>query len=144
MSERQAVYEYIREQYDIQIIPTFICQKLDNIFNGTFRGMSVAIPPSHLLDMWKRKIHMLNELAEKNKTRGRTMSTEQRISYDLSVLVNKYDSYLRWLERQKIIEAEMKNNKSQNLVGKTIGYNNQSLQTDECNDISTLVDDIFG
>ena len=109
--------------------------------------MSTGIPPSDLLDMWKRKIDMLNGIAEKNESKGIHMQPDQRLSYDLSILINKYDSYLRWKEKQRILEVEKENEKTQNIVGQSIGYikntkhNNNNLDTD---DISNLVDDIFG
>lgn len=90
------------------IIPTTVWQKLGNIYNGTFKGMSVGIPPSDLLDMWQRKIDMLNGIAKKNEVKGIHMQPEQRLSYDLSILVNKYDSYLRWKEKQKYLKLRKK------------------------------------
>jgi hypothetical protein len=107
--------------------------------------MSFGIPPEHLLDMWKRKIDMLNGIASRNETKGIKMKPDQRINYDLSILVNKYDSYLKWLEKQKIIEAERETAKNENIVGKSIGYmaTKQSNKNDS-DDISDLVDDIFG
>lgn len=72
------------------------------------------------------------------------MNVDQRINYDLSVLVNKYDSYLKWLEKQKILEAEKEIEKNENIVGKTIGYVNQKAEKNNSDDISDLVDDIFG
>lgn len=144
--EKEAVFDFIKETYDITVIPTTIWQKLSNIYAGTFKGMSVGIPPSHLLDMWKRKIEMLNSIANKNETRGVHMQPDQRLNYDLSILVNKYDSYLKWLEKQKIIEAEKDVEKSQNIVCQSIGYSNKSknVDVDGSDDISDLVDDIFG
>ena len=107
--------------------------------------MSVGIPPEHLLDMWKRKIDMLNGIADRNKTKGIVMSSDKRINYDLSILINKYDSYLKWLEKQKIIASEKEIEKIDNIVGKSIGYttSNKSEKNDS-DDISALVDDIFG
>ena len=107
--------------------------------------MTVGIPPSDLLDMWKRKIDMLNDLAKKNETNGVPMQPEHRLTYDLSVLINKYDSYLRWKEKQKILEAEKETEKSQNIVSQSIGYTNVSKDSKaDTDDISDLVDDIFG
>ena len=106
--------------------------------------MSVGIPPEHLLDMWKRKIDMLNGIADRNRTKGLVMSSDKRINYDLSILVNKYDSYLRWLEKQRIIEAEKEIEKSENIVGKSIGYTSNKPEKNDPDDISALVDDIFG
>ena len=141
---KENVFNFIKDTYDITIIPTTVWQKLSNIYNGTFKGMTYGIPPEHLLDMWKRKIDMLNGIANRNNTKGRTMNVDQRINYDLSVLVNKYDSYLKWLEKQKILEAEKEIEKNENIVGKTIGYVAQKAEKNNSDDISDLVDDIFG
>ena len=141
---KEDVFNFIKDAYDITIIPTTVWQKLSNIYNGTFKGMTYGIPPEHLLDMWERKIDMLNGIANRNNTKGRTMNVDQRINYDLSVLVNKYDSYLKWLEKQKILEAEKEIEKNENIVGKTIGYVAQKAEKNNSDDISDLVDDIFG
>ena len=141
---KEDVFNFIKDAYDITIIPTTVWQKLSNIYNGTFKGMTYGIPPEHLLDMWERKIDMLNGIANRNDTKGRTMNVDQRINYDLSVLVNKYDSYLKWLEKQKILEAEKEIEKNENIVVKTIGYVVQKAEKNNSDDISDLVDDIFG
>ena len=141
---KEDVFNFIKDAYDITIIPTTVWQKLSNIYNGTFKGMTYGIPPEHLLDMWERKIDMLNGIANRNNTKGRTMNVDQRINYDLSVLVNKYDSYLKWLEKQKILETEKEIEKNENIVGKTIGYVVQKAEKNNSDDISDLVDDIFG
>ena len=141
---KEDVFNFIKDAYDITIIPTTVWQKLSNIYNGTFKGMTYGIPPEHLLDMWKRKIDMLNGIANRNSTKGKTMNADQRINYDLSVLVNKYDSYLKWLEKQKILEADKEIEKNENIVGKTIGYVSQKTEKSNVDDISDLVDDIFG
>ena len=60
---KEDVFNFIKEAYDVTIIPSTVWQKLGNIYNGTFKGMSFGIPPEHLLDMWKRKIDMLNGIA---------------------------------------------------------------------------------
>lgn len=141
---KENVFNFIKDAYDVTIIPTTVWQKLSNIYNGTFKGMTYGIPPEHLLDMWKRKIDMLNGIANRNSTKGKIMNADQRINYDLSVLVNKYDSYLKWLEKQKILEAEKEIEKNENIVGKTIGYVSHKTENSNADDISDLVDDIFG
>lgn len=143
--DKEDVYRFILDTYDLTVIPTTVWQKMSDIYAGTFKGMSIGIPPEHLLDMWKRKINTLNAIAAKNSANGKVMDSGQRLNYDLSVLVNKYDGYLKWLERQKILRAEQAMNKNKNTVSESIGYdiikNNQSIDKD---DILDLVDDIFG
>lgn len=141
---KEVIFDFIKDAYDITIVPTNVWQKLGNIYNGTFKGMSVGIPPEHLLDMWKRKMDMLNGIASRNSTKGINMSIDQRINYDLSILINKYDSYLKWLEKQKILEAEKEIEKNENIVGKSVGYVIQKENDNSSDDISGLVDDIFG
>lgn len=141
---KENVFDFIRDAYDVTIIPTTIWQKLASIYNGTFKGMTFGIPPEHLLDMWKKKIDMLNGIASRNTTKGKSMNADQRINYDLSVLVNKYDSYLKWLEKQRIIEAEKEIEKNENIVSKSIGYVSHKTEKNNSDDISDLVDDIFG
>lgn len=141
---KEDVFNFIKDAYDVTIIPSTVWQKLGNIYNGTFKGMSFGIPPEHLLDMWKKKIDMLNGIASRNITKGKSMNIDQRINYDLTVLVNKYDSYLKWLEKQKIIEAEKEIEKNENIVGKSIGYVSHKTEKNNSDDISDLVDDIFG
>ena len=145
--ERQCVYEFILDIYDLNIIPTNIWRKISDIYSGLYKGMSISIPPEHLLDMWKRKIDMLNDIADRNRAKGIKMSADQRLNYDLSILVNKYDSYLKWLEKQKIIEAE--NNKNRELKKTEIATSiintkaNESSENQKNDDMSNLVDDIF-
>jgi hypothetical protein len=142
--DKQKIFEFIREAYDLTTIPSSVWQKIGNIYTGTFRGMSVGISPKHLEDMWKRKIEYLNKIANNNITNGKNMTKEQRINYDLSILVNKYDSYLEWLENQKILEQEMnKDNITNNIVRKTQNINNKNIETDCQDNIIDLVDDIF-
>lgn len=141
---KESIFDFIKDAYDVTIIPTTVWQKLSDIYNGTFKGMTHGIPPEHLLDMWKRKIDMLNGIADRNVTKGIVINSDKRISYDLSILVNKYDSYLKWLEKQKIIEAEKEIENNENIVGKSVGYVAQKVGDNNSDDISGLVDDIFG
>ncbi len=141
---KEDIFKFIKDTYDIILIPTTVWQKLNNIYNGTFKGMFYGIPPEHLLDMWKRKLDMLNGIANRNNTIGKTMDTEQRINYDLSILVNKYDSYLKWLEKQKILDIDKGIERNENIVSKTMGHTAHRTVNDNSDDISSLVDDIFG
>lgn len=97
--------------------------------------------------MWQRKIDYIRRANQKLISKSdREISPTALILYGLSILINKYDSYLRWKEKKKILEAEKEQQTSQNLVGQSIGYSNVSKDSsvDNIDDISDLVDDIFG
>jgi hypothetical protein len=142
---KEKIYTFMCEQYEATNIPKHIFIKLNSIYSGTFRGMNTNISPEELLDMWIRKIDYLNKVADSNKTKGNEMNSIQRINYDLSILINKYDSYKKWKEGQKILEYEtaskINNNRS---LGIGIINEVSKSTTDEKNDeLSSLVDDIF-
>ena len=141
---RDEIYQFIRESYNITIIPTTIWNKLSDIYTGTFKGMIQGIPPEHLLDMWRRKINFLNKNAKKKEIKGVYMRPDQRINYDLTILVNKYDSYLEWKRQQKLLEVEEQNIGEQNIVNQAVNYHKIDRGNMKDDDISALVDDIFG
>lgn len=137
------IYNFILESYGITFVPKTIFQKLADIYSGTWRGMSIGIQPEHLLDMWTKKMNYLNKVANNNVSKGMNLNEVQRILYDLSILISKYDSYLKYIEKQQIIESEKVEDNSEMYIGKTIctPYVNK-INNEE--DISDLVDDIFG
>lgn len=150
MLNKEYLFDFIKSQYDITVIPSYIWHKLSNIYSGKFKGLTEGkgIPPTHLLDMWKRKMSKLNNIAEQNRKKNIIMTPEQRLNYDISVLVNMYDSYLRFLNKQKVLANEVENNKQSNNDGLSLSYfqklsNSNKVENDDA-DISTMVDEIFG
>ena len=148
---KEEIFQFIQEVYDVKVVPTSVWHKLGDIYSGSYKGMASGIPPEHLLYMWKRKIDMLNNTANRNTSNGKTMTTEQRIKYDLTILINKYDGYLRWLEKQKILEAEKQVEKTNTVLSEKICHmtnkkenKNIDNKNDIDDDISDLVDEIFG
>lgn len=142
---KEEINQFILSEYDLTIIPSSVWQKLSNIYFGTFRGMSVGIPPDELIDMWRRKIDYLNRVANQNATKGKVMNPDQRINYDLSILINRYDDYKKWKESQMILESDtryMSNNSSLdiNIINEV---SMKVTDKSEEGEISELVDDIF-
>ena len=144
---KDAVYRIILSIYNPSFIPNKVWIKLDAIYNGKLNGMTRPIPPKHLMDMWQRQSKKLLEIHKKMEQSGNEMDTVGMIMYDLSVLVNKYDSYLKWLEKQRIIEmerrnAEMYNASIKQIVDPNIIKMSQDHNADDT-DIAALVDEIF-
>lgn len=142
---KEEINQFILSEYDISIIPSSVWQKLGYIYSGTFRGMSVGISPEELIDMWKRKIDYLNKIANQNITKGKEMNPEQRINYDLSILINKYDGYLKWKESQKMLGCDNQSIKTSNSLSISIINEISKSNMDNCEsgEINDLVDDIF-
>lgn len=140
------IFEFIIANYDIKVVPKSIFTKLGDIYNGTYKGLACCIPPEDILDMWKQKMDYLNKVRARNITLGKNMTAAQQVNYDISVLINKYDSYLKWKERNKIIEQEV--NKVHKDILKTVDLDKLSKMTQNQNkeyedDIDSLLDEIF-
>lgn len=139
---------YIKKRYDIEVLPDNLYKScLEKIYNGSYKNLKgTKIPPEDFLDMWKRKESFLDKVYFKNVSKGMNMTSEQRIKYDISVLINKYNSYLKWKEEQKILEVKSEIKEKDNLVNKiVIGKEiNKCGKIEEQNDMSSLVDDIWG
>lgn len=140
---------FLREEYGSSILgskSTFWVNYLAPILKGT-KNSQIIIPASDLLYMWKKKLDYLHKQNERLKSKhpDQIFQPIHIASYDLAILVNKYDSYLRWKEKQKILESEKEIEKSQNIVSKSIGYTNvEKCNSNNTDNISDLVDDIFG
>lgn len=99
------VNQFLREQYNVENLGYIYPQYLLKVYNGTYKYSSgIEIPPKHLLDMWQAKINQLNNIRARNIVLGKEMSVENRIAYDLAVIVKKYNSYLEWLHKQSVLE----------------------------------------
>jgi|GEM_PF-1340889 len=143
------VDSFIKQQYDLQTLPEGLYNRhLYQIYKGTYKKLNgTAIKPEELLDMWKKKISYLNKLYSNNVVKGKTMSKEQRVPYDLAVLVSKYNNYIAWKEEQKILEVKSDIIKNDTIVSQIVNKK-QNSNLDKANiktedDLSDLIDDMF-
>jgi heterodisulfide reductase subunit B len=97
---------WLQIAYELTVIPSTLFTKMVEITNGTYRGLAKPIPLSDIYDMWQRKKPYLDKVYLKNKQKDNDMNVDARLQYDLAVIINKYDSYLKWKENNKIIEQE--------------------------------------
>lgn len=137
---------YFMDTYSIRVIPQYFYSKLAQINNGTFKGISKGIPYNHLYEMFKIKQSELDRIANNCKKKGNELVGISRLNYDLAVIVNKYDGYLQWKQKQEILEAEAVKQKQEEREAK-VNYKyiekvSKSRNDDDLN-ICDLVDDIY-
>lgn len=139
---------FIIDNYNLQQLPpNFYVRYLKPLYDGTyFKAPGVKIPPCDLLDMWQQKMNMLIKVRQKNLNNGKSMSSEHMIAYDLTVLINKYNAYLEWKIKQRILEAD--NSQQHSRIGsldtsiiQEVSQNNTNKSEEK--EMSNLVDDIF-
>lgn len=98
---RRILTDWIYMTYGVSYLSSRFFQKLESIYKGTFQRLNKPCPPEDLLDMWIQKKPYLDKVALRNQQKGMEMSTEQRINYDLAILLSKYDDYLAWKNKMK-------------------------------------------
>lgn len=98
---RRILTDWIYMTYGVSYLSSRFFQKLESIYKGTFQRLNKPCPPEDLLDMWMQKKPYLDKVALRNQQKGMEMSTEQRINYDLAILLSKYDDYLAWKNKMK-------------------------------------------
>lgn len=138
------------DNYNITNIDRYFYSKLANVNNGTFKGLSEGISYEDLLYMFQTKKSELNDIAAyKEKTGTGFKNDMKRLHYDLAVIINKYDSYKRWKEKQKLIEVKRENtekykdiNIHTNQASKIRDINRKNQEDNEI-DIDDILDDIL-
>lgn len=138
---------FIREEYDIRTVPW---KRILDVISGKTDKCNCIIPIEDLYDMWQRKLEMLRKINDKLvKNSDTEIDTDSLIMYDLTVLVRKYNGYLKWKQKQKILESETKkeNSNTDTILVRSIsnissGKYSKKDNTDD--EIVDIVDDIFG
>ena len=92
--------------------------------------------------MFKRKQKFLSKLYANNVAKGKEMTAIQRINYDISVIIDKYEDYLKWKSNQKLLENEINNNNNEIKVDYT-KLNNTVKNVENETDILSILDDLY-
>lgn len=138
--EIQKLYEFLYKTYYVVSLPIPFKNKIQKLIKGEVDGISKPIPPEDIVDMWKRKKNELDKIYTYNKSKGKVFDRTERISYDLAVLLGKYDSYLEWKERERIKAAST--TQVSGMLETSIGKHQQNSEVFE-NDIADILDDLF-
>lgn len=139
---------FIKEFYGIQTVPGVVWKRIESVYKGTYKNLDVPIPQEHLYEMWRTKQNYLRKANVKLESKN-NVTTEGIILYDLAILMNKYNDYLSWKNKQNVLQSEIEVDKEEiQLVSQlNLGQAKQAKQTENNNtedDITGLIDDIFG
>lgn len=94
--DKDNIYRFILDNYRVSCVNSFTFKKLDEIYNGTYKGLAYPIGPEELLDEWKFYYPQLIEIRK-----YKSMDREQAVAYDLAVLLGKNLEYREYIERKK-------------------------------------------
>lgn len=140
------LYDFIYKEYNVSTLPQYVFMQIASLYKGEYTKNTrepLQISIFDLYDMWQRKIDFLNQTYEYNRTHGKEMYGANRVCYDLAILINKYDSYKRWKEKQNAIHEQEKTFVEQTKRMKAISVVKPvQTQTPNETDISNIIDEI--
>lgn len=153
LTDKDNFFFYIIQTYNIsntETIPKYIYKKVSEIVSGKFKGFNDSISYEDLLIMFQKQQKNLTKIYMNNVKKGKKMTNIERFNYDLAVIVNKYDSYKQWKEKQKLLrnnEQEEQEYLSNRKDFKALQENNNNLLDGSDNekelDIDDIVDDLL-
>jgi len=146
--DRDRLTYWIYENYNISVLPTLFFQKIKQINDGTFsKRINTSISYYDLLQIFIKMKSYLDKVNNKNERNGKKIPIPNRIDYDLAIVINNYDEYLKWKQKQKSENTEKKQIKEEIAIKNNIKINTiTSMQRNENDDeinIADILDEVF-
>ena len=148
--DRDRLTYWIYDNYNLTVLPALFFQKTKQINDGTF-SMRINAPISYydLLQIFKKMKTYLDKVNNNNERKGKKIDVIRRIDYDLAIVINNYDEYLKWKQKQKtedIVKTEIKNDlvlkNDININTITSLQRNNQKENEEIN-IADILDEVF-
>lgn len=143
IKKKDDLFRFLAKNYGAMSFSSWFYIKFNDVFNGTRKGLFCVIPPEHLLEMWRRQMQTLNKIYTNNVSKGKSMTPEQRVLYDLTILVNHYDDFLHFKEQQQAINNENNKYKQEEDLSKYINLNNKNHFNNQGDDIGDILDELI-
>lgn len=150
--DRDRLTYWLYDNYNISVLPNLFFQKLRKINNGTYSDkLIVPISCYDLLQIFKKLKSYLEKVHNNNERKGKAIPISLRVNYDLAIVLNNYDEYVKWKQKQKTEDVE--NNKLQeeiksknsiqiNNISNIQKSNNKQNDNEEIN-IADILDEVF-
>lgn len=94
VQDKEKLYQHLTTQYGAYFLPKQFFVRLEQVFDGTFPGLYVAIPPAELLLFWHSQQSYLNEKSAQYPP-SVLDDPLRHLSYDLAILLSRYNKFLR-------------------------------------------------
>lgn len=148
--DRDRLIYWIYENYNISVLSPLFFTKLKAINDGTF-GKRINAPIScyDLLQIFIKMKSYLDKVNNKNERNGKKIDLCKRVDYDLAIVINNYDEYLKWRQKQKTetiekkeIQEEVKLKNDIPIDSIIATYKNKDNENKEIN-IADILDEVF-
>ena len=136
--DKDRLFVWMMNYYSVEVISTFIFKKISDIVAGRSCLIKKCISYEELLDIYKIMGNYLN----KNALKKNFTDIDSRMHYDLAVVINNYNKYREYKDKQqdnniqvKEIEKQINNQKvSENVIKNRISNNQEYNLNDNLND----------
>lgn len=132
--------EWLLSNYNITAVPSTFWQRIADLECGIYRRKKCKpVSIATLSGAWKWGQRKLDEIARNNKVNHNgPKNDEERLIYDLAILIGKMSSYLAYKAKQDVAKVETKTN--------IVHINYDNIQKTEksfegLDDISALIDE---
>lgn len=142
---KDSFYEYLDQYYAPSFVPKRFYEKMASIFDGSYKGLKVPIPPEDLLDMLQQKQSYLEKQAIK-KWGDNPPDPISRINYDIAVVISRYDRYLAWKQKNEIETIQAKQQAEEREQSVQYVYHAPQTAPQAVNnelDIGSILEDLF-
>jgi hypothetical protein len=103
--------KWLLAHYDISFLSARLFMKLNDIYNGTFKGLAYPIGPIELSEEWQ---YYWNELCAIR--RNKSIVGEGAINYDLTVLLSRNAEYRKAKEKERVAREVREQQKREETV----------------------------
>lgn len=141
--------DYLLEHYDVAAVPSNFWTMVADLGNGTYRNKRCKpIDIDTLLEVWKWGQGKLDKIAQNNRANRKGPSNDtERLRYDLAILMGHIEDFKKYKAK---VEAERAESEQENSnTAKSIDYNviskvKETTRKENDDDISDMLDEIFG
>jgi hypothetical protein len=102
---------WILNHYNVSFLGKTFYMKLSDIYNGSYKGLAYAIPPTELLDEWQ---YFWNDLCATRANKD--IDGERAINYDLVVLLSRNAEYRKIKYKERIAREVREQQRAQEAV----------------------------
>lgn len=150
--DRDRLTYWLYDNYNISVLPNLFFQKLKKINDGTYSDkIIVSISCYDLLQIFKKMKSYLDKVNSNNERKGKGIALSQRVNYDLAIVLNNYDEYVKWRQKQKTeniekvkLQEEIKSKNHIQINNITaIQKNNTQQDNNEEINIADILDEVF-
>ena len=103
--------KWLLVQYDISLLSARTYMKLNDIYNGTFKGLAYPIGPVELSEEWQ---YYWGELCAIRRNKG--IIGEGAINYDLTILLSRNAEYRKIKEKERVAREVREQQKREETV----------------------------